>query len=93
LRLNGLTGRVKLELATITGKERFDIIVANLQSGPLVAMAGAMTKSLTESGRIALSGILSEQKDQVQLAYQAHGMTLSEQRFAGEWCLLVFEFK
>jgi ribosomal protein L11 methyltransferase len=91
LRLNGLTGRVKLKLATITGNDRFDVIVANLQSGPLVAMAEPMAKSITNCGRLALSGILLEQKDQVRLAYEANGLRLKEERSAGDWCLLVFE--
>ncbi len=92
MRINGLTGRIKLRLGTVTGESRFDVVLANIQANPLIGMAGNLAKSLAEAGRLVLSGILVEQKDRVRKAYEGQGLELIEERIAGEWCLLVFGF-
>ena len=47
----------------------FDIVVANILAGPLVELAESVTTRLSSGGKLALSGILSEQVDGVRDAY------------------------
>ncbi len=53
--------------AEITGK--FDIVIANILAGALVELAESVTTRLSSGGKLALSGILSEQVDTVLEAY------------------------
>jgi ribosomal protein L11 methyltransferase len=90
--LNRLLDRV--EILSGTAREvqgRFDVVVANIQAKPLTEMAEVLAVRLNRSGRLALGGILLEQKDSVQASYEARGLRLEELKTAGEWCLLVFE--
>jgi ribosomal protein L11 methyltransferase len=49
----------------------FDIVVANILAGPLVELAESVATRLSSGGKLALSGILSEQVDAVCDAYSA----------------------
>lgn len=91
VRLNGLEGKVQLRLDTVSDRDHFEVVVANIQANPLIGMAGRLAKSLKKSGHLVLSGILLEQKEQVETAYQAEGLQQIDEKTAGEWCLLVFE--
>lgn len=46
-----------------------DVVVANILSGPLVALAADILARLKPGGRLALSGLLTEQADTVRAAY------------------------
>jgi ribosomal protein L11 methyltransferase len=47
-----------------------DVLVANILAGPLVKLAPQLTTLVKPGGLIALSGILTEQTDQILAAYQ-----------------------
>ena len=49
--------------------ERADVVVANILAGPLVALAPQITSLVKPGGRLALSGILAEQGEDVAAAY------------------------
>jgi len=46
-----------------------DVLVANILAGPLVALAPQLTSLVKPGGRLALSGILAEQGEEVAAAY------------------------
>ncbi|KHL70778.1 ribosomal protein L11 methyltransferase [Pseudomonas flexibilis] len=46
-----------------------DVVVANILAGPLVQLAPQITARVKHGGRLALSGILAEQADEVRAAY------------------------
>ena len=50
-------------------KGQFDIVVANILSNPLKALAPAICAHVNQGGRLALSGILVEQTDDLIAAY------------------------
>ncbi|HAF91419.1 MAG TPA: 50S ribosomal protein L11 methyltransferase, partial [Pseudomonas sp.] len=52
-------------------QEPADVVVANILAGPLVELAPTITALVKTGGRLALSGILAEQADEVRSAYQA----------------------
>lgn len=54
--------------ASVRGK--FEIVVANILSGPLVALAESISMRLSSGGELALSGILSDQVNKIQAAYR-----------------------
>ncbi len=49
--------------------ERFDIVVANILTNPLCVLAPLLVGRLAPGGRLALSGVLASQADQVIAAY------------------------
>ena len=50
-------------------RELADVVVANILAGPLVQLAPQITALVKPNGRLALSGILAEQADEVRAAY------------------------
>lgn len=46
-----------------------DVVVANILAGPLVQLAPTITAQVVPGGRLALSGILAEQAEEVRAAY------------------------
>lgn len=46
-----------------------DVVVANILAGPLVSLAPQITTLVKNGGRLALSGILAEQAEEVRTAY------------------------
>jgi len=52
--------------------ERFDLVVANILTNPLMLLAPLLTSRLQPGGRIALSGVLETQAEQVIAAYAPH---------------------
>ena len=46
-----------------------DVVVANILAGPLVSLAPQITALVKAGGRLALSGILAEQAEEVRAAY------------------------
>jgi ribosomal protein L11 methyltransferase len=90
--LNRMDGKVELRegsAADVSG--RFDVVISNIQAFPLMEMAPVLTERVSDSGVLALSGILTEQKTGVESAYASEGMELCEVRIDGEWCLLVLK--
>lgn len=54
----------------------FDVVVANILAGPLTEMAGMIAGYVAPGGRIALSGILANQANNVLEAYEAQGLVM-----------------
>ena len=53
-------------------KGQFDIVVANILSNPLKALAPAICSHVRPGGKLALSGILAEQAEDLIAAYAAY---------------------
>jgi len=64
-----------------------DIVVANILANPLIVLAPLLAARTRAGGRIALSGILADQADDVVAAY-APWFTLAAWRTADGWVLL-----
>lgn len=70
-------------------KNGFDLIIANILAGPLIAMAGDLYKTTAVNGTIILSGLLQEQEDDVLKAHEAEGFAILHKIPHGEWQTLV----
>jgi len=66
----------------------FDLIVANILAGPLVALAPQITSASKPGTVLLLAGLLSRQKTDVVRAYVREGFRLKHARLENEWpCL------
>lgn len=87
--LNEVTDRIVLQVGTVADIQgRYDVLLANIQALPLIDMAEALVERLSHPATLGLSGILTDQKEAVQSAFERQGLKLCGAKFAGEWCLL-----
>ncbi len=66
---NGIGDELKVFGSDADIQESFDVLVANILAGPLADLRESLVTRLSSGGEIALSGILSEQVDEVLAAY------------------------
>jgi len=74
-------------MATDYPEKQADIVVANILSSALSVLAPALAGACKQHGRIALSGILREQAEQVSAIY-AEWFTMDAPIFMDSWTLL-----
>ncbi|QKE62216.1 50S ribosomal protein L11 methyltransferase [Aquipseudomonas campi] len=68
---NGIDpARFPVHLPADLPQQPADVVVANILAGPLVSLAPQISSLVKAGGRLALSGILAEQADEVRAAYQ-----------------------
>lgn len=86
---NQVAGRVQTALAAEAVAGQFDVVVANILAGPLVDLAERISALVAPGGKLALSGLLVEQKQQVLDAYLAQsGMSASGESHLDGWARL-----
>ncbi len=66
---------------------RYDIVIANILSGPLAELAPTLAHHTKEKGHIVLSGILKEQADSVLETYREF-FVMDQPQFEEGWVLL-----
>ena len=66
---NGVVDRLTVHAAEGDIEGHFDVVVANILAGPLRELAESISNRVIPGGRLALSGILSEQAVEVMEAY------------------------
>jgi ribosomal protein L11 methyltransferase len=89
--INGVSGSIDLReghLANLDPQE-FDVIVANLTAEVIVDLMTDFPGYLASTGRLILSGILSEFAPDVVRALCSCDFTVTERRDAGEWCAFI----
>jgi ribosomal protein L11 methyltransferase len=91
---NGLDGGIVcIEAAGFDHEEiaaaaPFDLVLANILKGPLIALAGDMAAHVRPGGMAILSGLLNTQADDVIAAY-AGGFHVANRDEIAEWTTLV----
>ena len=65
------------------------LILANIQADVLCAIANQMKEKVSSDGTVILSGILTDQVDEVVAAYTKAGFTLSKRQDEAEWAGLL----
>lgn len=92
--VNGVEG-VALTVAdgthdgTIAVSAPYDLVIANILAGPLIAMAAEIAGIAAPGGRVLLAGLLSTQADAVLAAYAAQGCTERRRLARGDWTVLL----
>lgn len=95
-RLNGVAGQVEAICAAGFSHRRFadnvpfDLVVANILAGPLMAMAHDLTRHVARGGTVILSGLLPHQKARIVAAYRAQGLHLLSAHYQDGWMTLEF---
>jgi len=96
---NGLNDRVLCVEAAgfdhpkLAAAAPFDLVIANILKGPLVALAPDMADALRPRGWAILSGILNEQAGDVISVYARSGINLVHHDVIGEWTTLTLRRK
>ena len=95
LAANALSGRVDVVTAAgvdhpdIAAAAPFDLIVANILKGPLLAMAGDLAALCAPGGHLILSGILADQAEDVAARYSRAGFNQGRSERIVDWVTLV----
>jgi ribosomal protein L11 methyltransferase len=70
---------------------RFDLVIANILAGPLIAMAPEIADVAAPGAAIVLAGLLATQADAVVDAYAAAGCALERTERRGDWAILLLK--
>ncbi len=93
LQANGLKNRVETIVAAGFSDPRlagpFDLLLANILKGPLIDLALPMAKSVAPGGIVILSGLLTEQAEDVAAHYLGSGFNLLDQTDIVDWTTLI----
>jgi ribosomal protein L11 methyltransferase len=68
---NGLSGQVRLCDSAAAIPRGADLLLANILSGPLIALAPGFADVLRDSGTLVLSGLMEQEASEVAVAYDA----------------------
>jgi len=85
------SGRIMLAVAAgtdhpkIEARAPYDLVIANILAGPLIALAPALCAQITEGGSLVLAVLLDSQADAVIAAYRRQGMRLASRTDRGAW--------
>jgi ribosomal protein L11 methyltransferase len=96
VRLNGVARYIRTVAAgdlaghVFSARAPFDLIVANILAGPLVALAPAIASSLARGGTVILSGLLPAQRARLVAAYRGQRLALVRSAVLDGWLTLVF---
>jgi ribosomal protein L11 methyltransferase len=74
--------------AKIDARAPYDLLIANILAGPLIALAPALAAHIADGGSLILAGLLDSQAEAVIAAYRRSGMRLAARIDNGQWpCL------
>ena len=68
--------------------KKFDLLVANIFSNVLISLVDVMLGRVKVGGKIALSGIIENQVEEVQDVFKERGVVFSKPKQMGQWFLL-----
>jgi ribosomal protein L11 methyltransferase len=78
----------RADVKRLAEKPRYGLVLGNLFSGILIEAAKQITAAVAPRGKLWLSGILREQKNEVLAAYRKQGLRLVRATTRGKWVLL-----
>jgi ribosomal protein L11 methyltransferase len=96
VKLNGVASHVTtvtagdLKSALFRSAGPFDLIVANILAGPLIALAPSIARHLAPGGTLILSGLIPEQRARILAAYRGLGLGLMRSSVLNDWLTLTF---
>jgi ribosomal protein L11 methyltransferase len=88
-RRNALARRTRARAGSLpTGEAAFDVVLANLIAGVLVALAAELRDELRPGGRLLASGIFVDREGDVRVAFESVGLEVRERAVEGDWVAL-----
>jgi len=90
--LNNVENKVKIRIGQVSDVEEnnFDLILANIQKNIILNIADDVKKRLKKNGLIVLSGLLTDDEDDIVKVYNKINFSLVEKDRMVEWIALVF---
>jgi ribosomal protein L11 methyltransferase len=89
---NGVGEAMSVSLTPLDQVEQtFDLVVANLTASLLTHMAGDLAGHVSAEGLLLLSGILTEQVEEVAKCFETHYFRVVDSRTTEEWRALVLK--
>jgi ribosomal protein L11 methyltransferase len=94
MKRQGLVVRNLADIGTGTGllafaaRGPYDLVIANILAGPLIALAPDFAQALVPGGHLLLAGLLETQEDQVRTACRRAGLRLAARLVNGDWSIL-----
>lgn len=92
-------GRLALAVAdgtdaeTVQRRAPYDLIIANILAGPLVALAPDIAAIAAPGARLVLAGLLGKQAETVMRAYRRQGFRVATRRDLGDWAILTLRYR
>ncbi len=77
----------------IAGRAPYDLVIANILAGPLIALAPALSRIAAPGATLILAGLLSGQRTAVARAYRQAGWRLADDGGTNEWPVLVLRMR
>lgn len=86
-RLSFMTGNIIEEngIRTQLGKEKYDIVVANILADVIIPLSAVIVQNLKKGGIFISSGILDSKEEKVKAALTSSGFKIIETGRMGEW--------
>jgi len=77
-----------LDDALLAGRAPYDLLIANILAGPLIALAGEFADAVAPGGSVLLAGLLERQESAVRATYRTAGFRLAARIVNGDWSIL-----
>jgi len=74
--------------ALLAGRAPYDLVIANILAGPLIALAGDFADAVAPRGHLLLAGLLTTQEPAVRAACRTAGFRLAARLVNGDWTIL-----
>ncbi len=72
----------------IDARGPYDLVIANILAGPLIALAPDFARALVPGGSLLLAGLISSQETEVRRACRRSGLRLAARITRGDWSIL-----
>ena len=72
----------------LAARAPYDLVIANILAGPLIALAPHFSRALVPGGHLLLAGLLETQEPQVRRACRRAGLRLAARLISGDWSIL-----
>ena len=91
--VNSVNDKVEIRLCEIidVAEQEFDLIVANIQRDILLQIKDEIRQRLAKNGLLILSGLLIQDKEEIQAAYNKLNFSLLECKVSDEWISMTFQ--
>jgi len=77
-----------LDDTRLAARAPYDLLIANILAGPLVALAGDFADAVAPGGNLLLAGLLTTQEPAVRAACRTAGFRLAARIVNGDWSIL-----
>lgn len=90
IELNGLEAAIRVEQGSAnSATEKYPLVVANINTHILRALAQDLSSALNETGTLVLTGLLEEDIPDLTREFQSHGVALTLHSQRDGWALLL----